>query len=112
MSSTICGARPSDGSSSSSSLRLGHQGAADRQLLLLAAGERAGRLVGALRQDREQGLHFLARLRSGGGRIAARGGAEPQILRHRQRREDPPAFRHHGEAAAHDLLGVAAERSA
>ena len=86
----------------------GHQRAGDRQLLLLAARQRAGRLAGALRQDREQGLHFLAQARVA-RRIAARGGAEPQILRHRQRRKDPPAFRHQVRPPRDDLLGGAAE---
>ena len=46
--STIRGARPSDGSSSSSTRGIGHQRAADREHLLLAAGEQAGALgVGA-----------------------------------------------------------------
>ncbi len=44
-SATICGARPSDGSSISSTRGLPHQGAADRQHLLLAAGQMRGDLV-------------------------------------------------------------------
>ena len=49
--STRLGARPSDGSSNSTSLGPRHQGARDRQHLLLAARERAGRLVAPLVQD-------------------------------------------------------------
>ena len=52
-SSTRSGERPSDGSSRMSSLRLRHQAAADRQHLLLAAGQRAGALALPLGEPRE-----------------------------------------------------------
>ena len=47
---TRIGARPSEGSSSSSSARPRHQRAADREHLLLAAGERAGASASAARR--------------------------------------------------------------
>ena len=50
---TISGARPNDGSSSSSSSGRSISARADRQHLLLAAGERAGLLAPPLRQARK-----------------------------------------------------------
>ena len=51
--STIFGASPSDGSSNIISFGLRHERAADRQHLLLAAGERARHLAAPLRQPRK-----------------------------------------------------------
>ena len=50
---TNFGASPSEGSSSSSRLRPRHQGAADRQHLLLAAAERRRHLLAPFRQRRK-----------------------------------------------------------
>ena len=52
-SSTMIGARPSSGSSSSSTLRIEHQRAADRQHLLLAAGQLVAEIVAALGEARK-----------------------------------------------------------
>ena len=65
----ITGARPSVGSSSSIRRRLGHQAAADREHLLLAAGQRAGELRLALAQPRKEFVDALdAAASSAGGR--------------------------------------------
>ena len=57
MRATICGASPSDGSSSSSRRGPGHQGAADREHLLLAARQQARPLPRALGEHGEQLVH-------------------------------------------------------
>jgi hypothetical protein len=110
---TICGARPSDGSSSSSSDGLGHQRPADGQHLLLAAGQQAGPLPGALGQHREQLLHPLPGLGPGGRRACAQA-TGPQVvldghpgehlppLGHR----DHPAPDHHRRVEPVDALAV------
>ena len=53
ISSTSMGASPSDGSSRSIRTGVGHQRAADRQHLLLAAAQRARQLRTPLGQDRK-----------------------------------------------------------
>ena len=71
---TMTGASPADGSSSRSSFGLGHQGAADRAHLLLAAGHGAGELAAPLAQAREQlvdEVEALAELRPRGRHEAA-----------------------------------------
>ena len=93
MSFTSLGDRPSEGSSSSISLRPRHQRPADRQHLLLAARQRAGALLGALLQHREVPEHRLEVLRHAVG-VAARVGAHAQVLAHRsgtERPRGPPA---------------------
>ncbi len=75
---TTIGARPSDGSSSRSDARLRHQRPADREHLLLAAGERARRLAQPLLQAREQGEDPLEIGRDAA--VPARVGAHLEVL--------------------------------
>ena len=84
-------------------LRARHQRAADRQHLLLAAGEIAGQSR-ALLQAREisedhvdVGIDLV---------VAAGEGAEPQILDRRHVGDDAAAFHHLENAAADDLVGI------
>src|ERR687885_15124 len=64
-----------------------HERPRDRELLLLAARERGGRQAQALAEHREELEQALAV--SVVGPATARGGAEPQVLRHREPGEDP-----------------------
>ena len=80
-----------------------HQAARNREHLLLPARKRAGRLARALRQDRKQ------RQRAGVvfGTLGARPrhhGTHLQILRHRERREQLPAFRHLSDTEVADAV--------
>ena len=68
ISRTMSGASPRLGSSSSSSARLRHQRAAERQHLALAARQRAGELAPALGEARESARRHPA------GRAARRRG--------------------------------------
>ena len=98
--------------------RLCHQRAADREHLLLAAGQRAGRRLPHRIEHRKQG-EDARKLRFQIG-VAARPGAEPQIVLDRQRREHLPPFRHLRDAERHppvrgqslDRLAVEADRAA
>ena len=87
--------------------RLRHQRTADREHLLLAAGERAGRLLELLAQHREEVEHLLQRLRAARLRGAAEA-AELQVLLHRHFGKEPAAFGHEGDAG----LAVAMRRQA
>ena len=91
-------------------LRRRHQGAGDRQHLLLAARELAGLLAEALLQDREQRQHALeiGRRRLP---VAPRRGAERDVLRHAERAEDAPPLGHQRQALGDQPLGrLAADR--
>jgi len=90
--STKIGARPSEGSSSSSSLGRAIQGAGDRAHLLLTPGHRPGLLGAALVQPREEAedaLHVLADT----GLVVPLERPHLEVLGHRHAREEPPAFR-------------------
>ena len=63
-SSTMRGARPSDGSSSRSRRGAGHHGARHGDHLLLAAAHRAGELAGALGEARKVAQHCARRRRA------------------------------------------------
>ena len=89
-------------------LRRRHQGPGDRQLLLLAAGQGAGRLAAPLGEDREELEHLLRGSRATAAAIAPARGAEAQILGDREDGEDAPPLRHQRHAAGDDGLGVAA----
>ena len=104
-SSTTSGARPSDGSSSRRTRRLGHEGAGQGEHALLTTRHRGGRLGAALGQPREELERGLdARREDGLGR--ARG--EPEVLGHGERGERGAAFGQQVDAAAGDDLGRAA----
>ena len=83
-SATISGARPSEGSSISSTPRIAHQRAADREHLLLAARERARVLLGALLQPRKELEHALE---APAADLAALLIRDDQVLAHRQASE-------------------------
>ena len=76
-------------------VRVGHQRAADRQHLLLAAGQRLGALVAALVQPRKQ---FIDASRFHLCRSGAALG-DQQILFDAERRENAAALRHQAHAA-------------
>ncbi|MGY4377548.1 hypothetical protein ACVWZ3_005187 [Bradyrhizobium sp. i1.3.6] len=101
----ISGASPSEGSSSSSRRGAAHQGAADCQHLLLAAGQRSAALGVALLQAREQREHALQRGLAFG--VGASGGVRPhlEVFRHAHAREDAAAFRRLRDAQMGDLVG-------
>ncbi len=84
-------------------LRARHQRAADRQHLLLAAGEIAGE-PGALLQAREIVEDHVD---VGADLVVAAGeGAEPQVLQRRHVGDDAAALHHLKDAAADDLVGI------
>ena len=82
--------------------------ARDRELLLLAARERARGAASELAHDREELVGALDGLRSHRPASAA-GETEPEVLLDRELAEDPPAFGHERDAAARDVLRLAAE---
>jgi hypothetical protein len=87
--------------------RAAHQGPADRDHLLFAAGQRSRSLAGALGQPREQVQDEVE--------VAAELGlaalleqfvaAHFQVFADRQRCEDAPAFGHQHDAAVDDAVG-------
>ena len=102
--STMTGARPSVGSSITSSRGLTSSAAADRQHLLLAAGELGAAVAPALGQAREGLVDAL----DGPGPLGAVAD-QAQMLVHRERGPDAPALRHVADAAIGDLVGRQAE---
>ena len=84
-------------------LRPHHQRAADRQHLLLAARHGAGLLVRALAQPREIAVDALD-IGGDAGAVAARHGAELQVLLDRHAAEGAAPFRHMGDAEPRALL--------
>ena len=91
-------------------IRLGDERPPDRELLLLAARERAGLPGAELGQHREE---FVGRAAAGRPRpFPPRGEPEPQVLLDRELAEDPAAFRHERDAGPRDRLRrAAAQRS-
>ena len=83
--------------------RPAHQRAADRHHLLLAAGQRAGKLALPFRQPRKQRMD-APQVGGDAGAVAARIGAHRQVLRHAQGRPQLAFFRAMGKAAPHDLF--------
>ena len=81
-------------------LRAGHQAAADRQHLLLAAGEQAGRAARAGRRGpgtaRRRALCAAPCARP----VPAAQAAGPEVLLHREPGEDAPSLRHLDQADA------------
>jgi hypothetical protein len=95
----MIGARPSSGSSSSSSLRVQHQRAADRQHLLLAARELRAQIRLALGKAREHLVHALRHSRDWAGPRHGR-----EVLVHRERLEDVALLRHPADAGGRALV--------
>ena len=102
---TTFGARPLVGSSTSSSRLSVEQHPADREHLLLPAGQRAGPLPRAPRQLREQRVHPVV------VRRRRRALGQPQVLRHGQPGEDAPVLGH-VRRARRGPAGRSARRSA
>src|SRR5919198_3450795 len=78
-----------------------HESPCDRELLLLPARERGRRQPQPLAERREE---LEQPFPPGVVARPARGGAEAQVLRHRQAREDPPALGREADAAADHAL--------
>ncbi len=101
--STTFGAKPSDGSSSKSRRGSRHERAAEREHLLLAAGERSGALALALREAWKKSEDFFQL--SVFLLLRARGkGAQLEILPDGHRGKEPSAFRHQRDAMLDDPL--------
>jgi DNA-binding NarL/FixJ family response regulator len=83
--------------------RLREQRAGDRQLLLLASGQRARRPPERFPEDREAPEHVLEHGRRSPP-IGARGPAEQQVLAYSQRAEDVAPLEDEGDAAPDDCL--------
>ncbi len=88
--------------------RIQHHGAGHGQHLLFAAGQRAGQLVAAFLQAREQvhgaaqvGLHVAF----GPAARQARKGAQQQVVGHRQGREHPPSLGRVRQPQPRDAVG-------
>ena len=99
----MVGARPERRLVEHDQARLAHQAAADRQHLLLAARQRAGGLLAALGEAREQAEHALQRLLLQRARMARRG-AHLEVLQHREVGEDLAAFGDMADARLADAL--------
>ena len=80
---------------------VGHERPADGHRLLLAAGQLRGLLLAALSHPAEQLVHALDRPRAR-PRV---GGADLQVLLHRQRPEQPSSLRHHGDSPGGPAFG-------
>ena len=81
-----------------------HQGAADRQHLLLAAGQCAGLLPAALPEARKMRVDLLD-IGGDPGFVAAGHRAELQILLDRDAQKRAAPFRHMRDPEPHDVLG-------
>src|SRR2546422_2966855 len=81
----------------------GHQRAGDRQHLLLAAGERAGKLAPALRQHGKN-LERKGEIPADVGARRLAESAEQQVLLDAELGKQAPSLGHHGDAQVDDLL--------
>jgi hypothetical protein len=81
-----------------------HQGAADGQHLLLAAGKRAGQLAGALLSGAGNSHRCVSRSAGDFGLVVAHEGAHRQVFGDGQAREDAAPFRHQRDALADDVV--------
>ena len=91
--------------------RLGHQRAADRAHLLLAAGQRAGQLLAAVLQARKQAVNPIELLGETPPRLRNEG-ADAQIFLDAQPRKQPAVLRHMGDALLdHAMRRQAADRA-
>ena len=84
-------------------IRRAHQAAPDGEHLLLAAGERAGRLPLAFGEHRKERKHALAIVFAASAR-ARQQSAHFEIFGDRKRRENLPAFRHLADAEIADAM--------
>ena len=85
--------------------RFGHQRATEREHLLLATGQRSGRLTQPLLQAGKHVEDELLDVRPR-RRTAGSDGAELKMLGDREVRKDLPAFGHVHDPAAHDLVRI------
>ena len=76
----------------------------DRELLLLAAGQRAGVPVAGTPRTIGNSSSTSARSSSTPAELAARGEAEPEVLVDRELREQPPTLRNERDPAPRDRL--------
>src|SRR5438093_2191212 len=81
--------------------RIGHEAAADREHLLLAAREVRARLIASRGQRGEESVDALERPRPAALAI----GADLKIFLHRQARKDPPPFGHEHDALLDERVG-------
>src|SRR5690606_25605025 len=88
-------------------LRSAHHATGDRAHLALTARQRPRKLSAPLGEDGKQVQHLLERLLQAAPR-RPRIGPEFQVFHDRQERKQPSAFRHHGDALRHDLVGRSA----
>src|SRR3989344_5358480 len=84
---------------------VGHERAADRQHLLLAAREQTGVLRSALLEDGKVGIDRLHVARHA-VTIAARVGAHEQVVAHREQREHLAPLGHVHQALLHDVRWI------
>src|ERR1700674_5067675 len=85
-------------------LWIGHQGAADRQHLLLAAGELIAHMAEALAKPWEERIDPIER--PARRILRARRGGRDQILLDREGRKDLPAFGNEAEPGLGDAVGL------
>ena len=83
--------------------RVGHQRPADRQHLLLAAGEQVRHDAGALGEPRKQRKDFVERPRIGGGGAVSGGG--DQVFARGEIGKNLAAFGHQADAELGDAVG-------
>ena len=100
-SSMTMGETPGGGFVEHQDLGLGHQRAADGDLLALAAGELARRLPALVLEDREEAIDLLHRA---GDVVAAEERAHLQVLLHRHRGEDVRCLGDEGHALGNPVL--------
>ena len=86
-------------------LRTAHEGTAHGEHLLFAARERAGRLILALLEAREE-LKDVLEVLLDASLVLAHEGAEVKVLHDRHLREDAAALRHLRDALLDDLMGA------
>ena len=101
ISRTISGARPSVASSRISDVGIGHQRAADREHLLLAAGELLAAVAEALARGAGTS-RARARASTCGTAVGAAARRDQQVLAHRQVRKDAAALGHVADAESRD----------
>ena len=85
-------------------LRAGDEGAREQELLLLAAGERAGELAAPVGEPREGLDHVLDLRRCGAPVAAVDRGRQSQVLAHGEAGERSATAGHLHDAPANDLV--------